>query len=124
MYISHYLDALPGAAETVGSFAELAVANGVRRQVLVGGRGEPESERVEEAVRGVRERADDTRSTWFAQNSARAASSISCWPRGHAPGGRYAEPFVDVDDIADIAVAALTEEGHVGDSTSSPARAC
>ncbi len=32
-YISHYLDALPGAAETVGSFAELAVANGVRRQV-------------------------------------------------------------------------------------------
>jgi uncharacterized protein YbjT (DUF2867 family) len=47
VYVSHYLDALPGAADTVGSFAELAVAKGIRRQVLVGGRGEPESERVE-----------------------------------------------------------------------------
>ena len=50
VYVSHYLDAVPGAAETVGSFAELAVASGVRRQVLVGGRGEPEAERVEQAM--------------------------------------------------------------------------
>ena len=30
------------------------------------------------------------------------------------PAGEVPEPFVDVDDIADVAVAALTEEGHVG----------
>ena len=30
------------------------------------------------------------------------------------PGGDVAEPFIDADDIADVAVAALTEEGHVG----------
>ena len=30
------------------------------------------------------------------------------------PAGDVAEPFVDVDDIAEIAFAALTEPGHVG----------
>jgi uncharacterized protein YbjT (DUF2867 family) len=28
VYVSHYLDALPGAAETVGAFAEQSVASG------------------------------------------------------------------------------------------------
>ena len=30
------------------------------------------------------------------------------------PAGDVGEPFVDADDIADVAVAALTEDGHVG----------
>ena len=30
------------------------------------------------------------------------------------PAGAIGEPFVDADDIADAAVAALTEPGHVG----------
>ncbi len=116
VYISHYLDALPGAAETVGSFAELAVAKGVRRQVLVGGRGEPESERVEEAVRHAGGELTIARSTWFAQNFSEGgfldfvlAGEVTL------PAGDTPEPFVDVDDIADVAVAALTEEGHVGE---------
>ena len=116
VYISHYLDALPGAAETVGSFAELAVANGVRRQVLVGGRGEPESERVEQAVRDSGAELTILRSTWFAQNFSEGgfldfvlAGEVTL------PAGDTPEPFVDVDDIADVAVAALTEEGHVGE---------
>src|SRR5690242_19759409 len=40
-YISYQPDvAIPGAAETVGAFAELAVASGVRRLALLSGRGE------------------------------------------------------------------------------------
>jgi uncharacterized protein YbjT (DUF2867 family) len=116
VFISHYLDALPGAAETVGSFAELAVANGVRRQVLVGGRGEPEADRVEEAVRDAGGELTILRSTWFAQNFSEGgfldfvlAGEVTL------PAGDTPEPFVDVDDIADVAVAALTEEGHVGE---------
>jgi uncharacterized protein YbjT (DUF2867 family) len=31
------------------------------------------------------------------------------------PAGDVAEPFVDVEDIADNAVAALTQEGHAGE---------
>ena len=30
------------------------------------------------------------------------------------PAGDVREPFVDADDIADVAVAALTEDGHAG----------
>jgi uncharacterized protein YbjT (DUF2867 family) len=43
VYVSYYPDlAVPGAPEAVGSFAELAVARGVPRLVLLAGRGEPE----------------------------------------------------------------------------------
>src|SRR5262245_52894540 len=30
------------------------------------------------------------------------------------PAGEVAEPFVDLEDVADVAVAALTEDGHIG----------
>ena len=44
-YISYYPDlAIPGAAETLGSFAELAVESGVPRLVLLSGRGEAEAD--------------------------------------------------------------------------------
>ncbi len=47
-YITYYPDlALPGAAETVGAFADLAVANGVRRLVLLSGRGEAGARQAE-----------------------------------------------------------------------------
>jgi uncharacterized protein YbjT (DUF2867 family) len=55
------------------------------------------------------------RSTWFAQNFSEGgfldfvlAGEVTL------PAGDTPEPFVDVDDIADVAVSALTEEGHVG----------
>ncbi|MEV7908390.1 SDR family oxidoreductase, partial [Streptomyces anulatus] len=41
VYVSYHPDlAVPGAPEAVGSFAELAVAQGARRLVLLSGRGE------------------------------------------------------------------------------------
>jgi uncharacterized protein YbjT (DUF2867 family) len=67
-YVSHYWDAIPGAAETLGSFAELAVDSGVRRLVLLSGRGEEEAERAERAVRESGAELTVLRSTWFAQN--------------------------------------------------------
>jgi uncharacterized protein YbjT (DUF2867 family) len=115
VYISHYLDALPGAAETVGPFAELAVANGVRRQVLVGGRGEPEAERIEQAVRDAGGELTIARSTWFAQNFSEGGFlDFVLVGDVTLPAGDTPEPFVDVDDIADVAVAALTDDRHIG----------
>jgi uncharacterized protein YbjT (DUF2867 family) len=116
VYISYYLDALPGAAETVGSFAELAVANGVLKQVLMGGRGEPEAERVEQAVRDSGAELTIARSTWFAQNFSEGGFlDFVLGGEVTLPAGNTPEPFVDIDDIADVAVAALTEEGHEGE---------
>jgi uncharacterized protein YbjT (DUF2867 family) len=114
-YVSHHLDAVPGAAETVGSFADLAVKSGVRRLVLMSGRGEEEADRVEQAARDSGAELTVLRSTWFAQNF-----SEEYWREyvldGEValPAGDTPEPFVDVDDLADVAVAALTDDRHIG----------
>ena len=116
VYVSYYPDlAAPGAVEAVGSFAELAVANEVRRLVLLAGRGEPEGEQAEQAVRDSGADLTILRATWFSQNFSEGfmlepvLSGEIALPAGNTP-----EPFVDVDDIVDVAVAALTEDGHVG----------
>ena len=38
-----------------------------------------------------------------------------CWPARWRCRRATPEPFVDADDIADVAVAAFTEPGHVGE---------
>ena len=116
VYVSHYLDALPGSAEIIGSFAELAVANGIPRLVHLSGRGEAEAELAEKAVRDTGAEVTTLRSTWFSQNFSESyfldgllAGELAL-PLVNTP-----EPFVDADDIADVAVAALTDDGHVGE---------
>ena len=116
-YISYYPDiAVPGAADLVGSFASVAVKNGVQRLVLLTGRGEEEAEHAEQAVRDSGADLTIVRSTWFMQNFSEdymvdyvLAGEIAL------PGGETPEPFVDADDIADVAVAALTDDKHMGE---------
>jgi uncharacterized protein YbjT (DUF2867 family) len=115
VYLQHYLDALPGSAELLGSFAELAVANGIPRIVHLSGRGEPEAEDAAEAVRDAGAEVTTLRSTWFSQNFSESYFRDGLLAGELAlPAGNTPEPFVDADDIADIAVAALTDDGHVG----------
>jgi uncharacterized protein YbjT (DUF2867 family) len=115
-YVTHYWDAIPGAAETLGSFAELAVDRGVQRLVLLSGRGEEEAERADRAVRESGAELTVLRSTWFAQNfsenywSEQVQAGELALPAGDTP-----EPFVDADDIADVAVAALSDDRHIGE---------
>jgi uncharacterized protein YbjT (DUF2867 family) len=115
-YVSHFWDAVPGAAETLGWFAELAVESGVARLVLLSGRGEHEAERGERAVRGCGAELTVLRSTWFAQNF-----SEDYWQQQvqagelALPAAEVPEPFVDADDVADVAVAALSDDRHVGE---------
>jgi uncharacterized protein YbjT (DUF2867 family) len=117
-YISYYPDlAIPGAKETVGAFAELAVERGLRRLVLLAGRGEREAEEAEDAVRASGAELTVLRATWFAQNFSEDYMRDGVLDGGiYLPAGSVPEPFVDADDIADVAVAALTEPGHVGET--------
>ncbi len=115
-YVSHQFDLIPGAAQTLGSFAELAVQGGVSRLVLMSGRGEEEAVRGAQAVRDSGADLTVLHSTWFAQNFSEdywqemvQAGEIAL------PAGGTPEPFVDADDIADVAVAALTDDRHIGE---------
>ena len=116
VYVSYYPDlAMPGAVEAVGSFAELAVDSGVPRLVLLAGRGEPEAEAAEQAVRDSGAQLTIVRSTWFAQNFSEDYWRDAVLSGEVAlPAGKVPEPFVDADDIADVAVAALTDDRHIG----------
>jgi uncharacterized protein YbjT (DUF2867 family) len=116
VYVSYYPDlAVPGAVAAVRSSAELAVESGVRRLVLLSGRGEPEAERAEAAVRDSGADLTILRSTWFMQNFSEdymlehVLSGEIRLPAGDVP-----TPFLDADDIADVAVAALTDDRHSG----------
>ena len=116
-YVSYYPDvAAPGAREAVGELGELAVASGTQRLVLLSGRGEEEAQLAEEALQASRAEWTIVRCSWFMQNFSEGylldpvRSGEVALPVGDVP-----EPFVDADDIADVAVAALTEDGHVGE---------
>ena len=55
------------------------------------------------------------RAAWFAQNFSEGYLREPI--RGDVlpmPGGDVSEPIIDIDDIADVVVAALTEDGHLG----------
>ena len=116
VYLSYYPDlAVPGTVDTVRSLAGLAVESGVRRLVLLAGRGERGAERCERAVQESGAEWTILRCTWFSQNFSESfllepilAGEVAL------PVGDVREPFVDADDVADVAVAALTEDGHTG----------
>ena len=116
-YISYYPDlAVPGAPEAVRSLADLALERGVTKLVLLSGRGEVEAQRAEQEVLATGGDVTVVRCAWFMQNfSEDFLHGAVMDGRLVLPGGDGREPFVDADDIADVAVAALTEEGHTGE---------
>lgn len=107
--------AVPGAVGAVEQFVRTAAAAGVERIVLLTGRGEPEAQAAEAVLQGSGLEWTIVRCAWFMQNFSEnylidgVLAGEIVLPIGDVP-----EPFVDADDIADVAVAALTEPGHVG----------
>jgi uncharacterized protein YbjT (DUF2867 family) len=115
-YVSYYPDlAAPGATDAIRAFCEVAVAHGVRRLVLLSGRGETEAQLCEGIVRSSGAEWTVLRASWFSQNFSESfflepllAGELAL------PAGNVGEPFIDTDDIADVAAAVLTQEGHAG----------
>ena len=116
-YVTYFPDlAFPGAVEKVAALCEVAKATGLKQIVLLSGRGEHHARLGEEAIRASGIPFTLIRSAWFAQNFSegylRDPILAGVLPM---PGGMVQEPIIDIDDIADVAVAALTEDGHIGE---------
>ena len=117
VYITYAPDlAIPGATDAIAAFVEKARGLGVRRLVLLSGRGEVEAQACERIVQKSGLEWTVVRASWFNQNFSEGAfidmvhAGVIALPAGDIP-----EPFVDVDDIAEVAAAALTEPGHDGE---------
>ncbi|MEU6169929.1 NAD-dependent epimerase/dehydratase family protein [Streptomyces tanashiensis] len=109
------------AAASLSAFGKLAASGGVERLVLLSHRDwvVPEGEEKLPCERAVRESGAEwtlLKPAWFAQNFSEDAFFRSQVVDGEMvwSAGAGTEPFVDVEDIADVAVAALTEDGHAG----------
>ncbi len=116
-YVTYFPDlAFPGAVEKLEAFTKVAKQSGLEHIVLLSGRGEHFANMGEEVVRKSGIPFTIVRSAWFAQNFSesylREPILGGAFPM---PGGDVAEPIIDIDDIADVVVAALTEEGHLGE---------
>lgn len=116
VYVTYHPDlGFPGAAEQVGAFAEVAVAAGARRLVLLSGRGEAAARHAEECLKASGADWTVVRASWFNQNfdedfflePVRAGELA-------LPTADAVEAFVDTDDIAEVVVAALTDDRHAG----------
>ncbi|WP_433760400.1 NAD(P)H-binding protein [Brucella anthropi] len=113
-YVSYQPDlALPGAVDAIRAFLLAAKKADVKHVVLLSGRGEEEAEIAEKVLQDSGLDWTVLRASWFMQNFSEnfmrdelLSGSLTL------PVGPTKEPFINVDDIADVAVAALTETGH------------
>ncbi|MGJ7603922.1 NAD(P)H-binding protein [Variovorax sp. LT1R20] len=114
VYVAYQPDlCVPGAVDTVAAFYDAAAKAGVERIVLLSGRGEPEAQDAEKTLQATTLDWTIVRASWFFQNFSEnyfldeiVAGAITL-PEGLAP-----EPFIDADDIADIAADALVDSRH------------
>ena len=115
-YVSYFPDlAFPGASEKIEALTKCAAEAGVKRLVLLSGRGEAHAQHCEDIVRNSGLEYTLVRASWFAQNFSEGYLHEPVLEGMIAlPAGDVREPIVDVDDIADVAVAALTEDRHAG----------
>lgn len=118
MYIVYYPDlAVPGAFDAIKGLTEAAREAGVKKAVLLSGKGEKEAERCEQVVAGSGLDYTLVRASWFNQNFSESfflepiLSGHVALPMPHAK-----IPFVDTRDIAEVVVEALLDDAHNGNT--------
>lgn len=117
LYIVYQPDlAVPGAVDDIRQLTAIALRQGVKRMVMLSGRGEEEAEAAERVLMESGADATVVRASWFAQNFNESFILDALLSGELAlPIADVKEPFIDVEDIADVAVAALTDPRHIGE---------
>ena len=103
--------AVPGAQEAITEFVRQAKIAGIHHIVLLSGRGEDGAQKAEKILIDSGLYWNVVRASWFSQNFSEGFLIDGVLSGKIAlPSGNIPEPFIDVDDIADVAFACLTEK--------------
>jgi uncharacterized protein YbjT (DUF2867 family) len=116
VYITFQPDlAVPGALEAIEALTKQAKKNNIKKLVLLSGKGEREADLCEQVV--IHSGIDYTliRASWFNQNFS---ESFFLEPIKDGfvalPQADVKVPYVDTEDIADVAVESLLDDTHNG----------
>ncbi|AZQ59338.1 NAD-dependent epimerase/dehydratase family protein [Maribacter sp. MJ134] len=115
-YIVYYPDlAVPGSREAITTLTKKAIAAGLKKVVLLSGKGETEAEACEQIVANSGLDYTLVRASWFNQNFSEGAfidfvlDGVVALPM---PEARI--PFVDANDIADVVSKVLVDDSYNG----------
>lgn len=115
-YIVFYPDlAVPGAKEAIHALAKSAKKEGLKKVVLLSGKGEKEAELCEEIIASSGLNYTIVRASWFNQNFSESFL-LDPIQNGHValPMPNAKIPFVDANDIAEVVVKVLMDDRHNG----------
>jgi uncharacterized protein YbjT (DUF2867 family) len=112
-YVTYQPDlAVPTAEPAIKEFVRHAREAGLQHLVLLSGRGEDGAQRAERILQNSGLAWNIVRCSWFFQNFSESFMREGILAGELVlPAGDTVEPFVDADDIADVAVATLTQPG-------------
>jgi uncharacterized protein YbjT (DUF2867 family) len=116
VYITFQPDlAVPGALDAIEGLTKKAAKAGVKKLVLLSGKGEREAELCEQVVMHSGLDYTIVRASWFMQNFSESffldpilAGQVAL------PKPEAKVPYVDTDDIAEVVVEALLDDTHNG----------
>ncbi len=117
MYVTYYPDlAVPGAKEAIQSLTYLAKELGVKKMVLLSGKGEAEAEACEKIVMDSGMDYTIVRASWFNQNWSESFFLEPILSGEVAlPMSDVLIPFVDANDIAEVAATVLLDDTYNGE---------
>ncbi|WP_305985714.1 NAD(P)H-binding protein [Roseibium sp. MMSF_3544] len=115
-YVAYSPDlAVPSAHAVIAAFVEKAEQAGLRRVVLLSERNEARAQACEKLVIESSLEWTILRPSWFMQNFNEGGFLDGVMSgEVSAPDSGAPEPWVDLDDVADVAVAALLDDNHIG----------
>lgn len=117
MYVTYYPDlAVPGAKEKIESLTYLAKELGIKKMVLLSGKGEIEAEACENIVINSGMDYSIVRASWFNQNWSESFFLDPIISGEVAlPMSDVLIPFVDANDIAEVAAKVLLDDAYNGE---------
>ncbi len=109
-YVCYQPDlAVPQAELAINAFLTVAKQEGIQHIVLLSGRGEDGAQQAEQQVINSGLTWNIVRASWFAQNFSEGFMIDGILNGEIAlPASDIPEPFIDVDDIAEVAYACIT----------------